>query len=90
MRHGRSYAIRLVELSKDESDVLLAFLRAFINDPRFACRFRWSEGTFAMWDNRCTLHRVATDFAGEREVIRVTITGDKPVPVCQGEVRHLR
>ena len=73
------YAIRLVELSKDESDALLAFLRAFINDPRFACRFRWSEGTFAMWDNRCTLHRVATDFRGAREVIRVTITGDKPV-----------
>jgi alpha-ketoglutarate-dependent taurine dioxygenase len=53
-------------------------------EPRYetlhaACRYRWTEGTFAMWDNRCTLHRVASDFVGERVIQRVTIAGDKPI-----------
>jgi taurine dioxygenase len=73
------FSTRVVELGKDESDALLTFLRNYINDPRFACRYHWTPGTFAVWDNRCTLHRVTTDFEGERTVCRVTIVGEKPV-----------
>ena len=73
------FSTRVVELSKDESDALLSFLRGYISDPRFACRYHWSAGTLAVWDNRCTLHRVTTDFSGERTVHRVTIAGEKPV-----------
>jgi taurine dioxygenase len=73
------YSTRVAELNRGEGEALLAFLRSYVADPTFACRYRWSDGTFAMWDNRCTLHRVASDFVGERIINRVTVAGDRPV-----------
>ena len=78
------YSTRIVELGRRESDAVLTFLRNYVTDPTFACRYRWTEGTFAMWDNRCTLHRVASDFVGERIIHRVTIADDPPVGVADG------
>ncbi len=68
---------RVVELSRAESDNLLRYLTVFISHPRFHLRYRWSEGTVAMWDNRCTQHSVLNDFEGERVIQRVTIMGDE-------------
>ncbi len=68
---------RVVELSRAESDNLLRYLTGFISQPRFHLRYRWSEGTVAMWDNRCTQHSVLNDFEGERVIQRVTIMGDE-------------
>jgi taurine dioxygenase len=45
-------------------------------------RYRWSEGTIAMWDNRCTQHHVLNDFDGERVIQRVTVMGDRPEPAA--------
>jgi taurine dioxygenase len=71
----------VIDLNKDESDSLLAFLRSHVKDPTFQCRYHWSEGTFAMWDNRCTVHRVASDFVGERIIQRVTVAGEPPIGI---------
>lgn len=71
---------RVVELERAESEALLTFLRGYVADATFSCRYRWSDGTVAMWDNRCTLHRVASDFVGERIIHRVTVAGDAPRP----------
>ncbi len=68
---------RVVELSRAESDNLLRYLTGFISHPRFHLRYRWSEGTVAMWDNRCTQHSVLNDFEGERVIQRVTVMGDE-------------
>ena len=70
---------RIVELSHEESDVLLRHLTRWVASPRFTVRYHWSEGTIAMWDNRCTQHHVLDDFEGERVIQRVTVMGDRPV-----------
>jgi len=69
---------RIVELSQDESDHLLAYLTRWARTHRFSVRYHWSEGTIAMWDNRCTQHHVLNDFEGERVIQRVTVMGDRP------------
>lgn len=69
---------RIVELSHEESDVLLGYLVRWVADPRFTVRYRWTKGTVAMWDNRCTQHCVLNDFEGERVIQRVTVMGDHP------------
>ena len=69
---------RIVELSDAESTMLLTYLSQWIHQPRFTVRYRWSAGTVAMWDNRCTQHHVLNDFVGERVVQRVTVMGDDP------------
>ena len=70
---------RIVEMSDEESDALLRYLVRHATRDRFSVRYRWSEGTIAMWDNRCTQHFVLNDFEGERIIQRVTVMGDKPV-----------
>ena len=70
---------RIVELSAGESEALLGYLVNLVKEPRFTVRYRWSEGTVAMWDNRCTQHFVVNDFDGERIIQRVTVMGDEPV-----------
>lgn len=69
---------RIVELSHTESDVLLTYLFNWISQPKFTVRYKWKEGTIAMWDNRCTQHFVLSDFTEQRIIQRVTVMGDKP------------
>lgn len=69
---------RLVELNAGESEALLRYLTAWVANPRFTVRYRWTEGTIAIWDNRCTQHFVLNDFEGERIIQRVTVMGDRP------------
>ena len=68
---------RIVELSVEESELLLGYLARWVARPRFTVRYRWSPGTVAMWDNRCTQHFVSNDFDGERVIQRVTVMGDE-------------
>lgn len=69
---------RIVELSHEESELLLGYLARRIVQPRFCVRYRWQKGTIAIWDNRCTQHFVVGDFDEQRIIQRVTVMGDEP------------
>ena len=75
---NQHFTRRLVELSHEESNMLLDYLVRWIASPRFTVRYRWHKGTIAIWDNRCTQHFVVSDFDQERVIQRVTVMGDKP------------
>ena len=75
---NQHFTRRLVELSHDESQLLLDYLVRWIANPRFTVRYRWQNGTIAMWDNRCTQHFVVSDFNEQRVIQRVTVMGDTP------------
>ena len=74
---------RIVEMNATESEAILNYLTKWVSNPRFTVRYRWSEGTVAMWDNRCTQHFVLNDFEGERVIQRVTIMGDAVEGACK-------
>lgn len=69
---------RIVELSHEESEMLLGYLVRWIARPPFTVRYHWQKGTIAMWDNRCTQHYVLSDFNQQRIIQRVTVMGDTP------------
>ncbi len=75
---NQHFTRRLVELSHEESNMLLDYLVRWIASPRFTLRYRWHKGTIAIWDNRCTQHFVVSDFDQQRVIQRVTVMGDKP------------
>jgi len=85
---------RIVETNATESEMLLSYLTAWVKNPRFTVRYKWTEGTIAMWDNRCTQHFVLNDFEGERIIQRVTVMGDQPegarAPAWQPWIREGR
>ena len=75
---------RFEGMTAEESRPLIEFLCEHALRPEFTCRFRWSPGALAVWDNRVSLHRAVPDFFGEvdrhrRVMHRVTIGGDRPV-----------
>ena len=69
----------IVGMKPAESRALLGFLYEHVATPDFSCRFRWRKDSLAMWDNRCTQHRVLADALPEyRRMERVTLIGDAP------------
>ena len=69
----------IVGMKPAESRALLGFLYEHVSTPDFSCRFRWRKDSIAMWDNRCTQHRVLADALPEyRRMERVTLIGDAP------------
>lgn len=75
---NRTFTSHFVELSPGESRALLEYLYGFSEQPQFTCRYRWSEGTIGIWDNRVTQHYAINDYDDARRIERVTIVGDDP------------
>ena len=74
------YTTRFEDMSEAESRPLLDFLFQHVQRPEFACRFRWAEGSLAVWDNRCTVHYAVNDYDGSRRLMhRTTVAGERPM-----------
>lgn len=69
----------VVGMPTDESAELLDLLYRQAAVPEYQCRFRWTAGSLAFWDNRSTQHYAVSDYFPQRRVMeRVTIAGDRP------------
>ena len=75
---NRQFTSHFPQLRRSESDALLEYLCRFSEQPQFTVRYRWSEGTIGIWDNRCTQHHAVNDYDERRVIHRVTILGDRP------------
>ena len=70
---------RFGHMTAEESKPLFDTLVAHATRPEFTCRFRWQNGSVAMWDNRSTMHYAVDDLTGVTRVMqRVTLEGDRP------------
>jgi taurine dioxygenase len=74
-----NHIIALKGMTDLESRPLLDFLSQHVTRPEFTCRFRWTKGSLAVWDNRCALHYAANDYEGfARTMLRVELEGSRP------------
>jgi taurine dioxygenase len=73
------YTTRFEGWTPAESETLLAHLHRHSINENFTCRLRWSAGTLAIWDNRCTMHNALNDYSGvRREMYRTSVRGTAP------------
>ncbi len=74
-----AFTSHIVGLAPDESQELLKKLYATAANPEIQCRFKWTKGAIAFWDNRASQHFAASDYFPARRVMeRATIAGDRP------------
>lgn len=74
-----AHSVRFEGMTEEESAPLLGYLFRHQARPEFTCRFRWSVGALAFWDNRAAQHNPVNDYHGHRRLMhRVTLKGDKP------------
>ena len=78
------YVTRLDGMTEDESRPILDRLRAHCIRPEFFCRFRWTAGTVAVWDNYSTLHYAVNDYAGFRRLMYRTTFSGRPIAAWRG------
>jgi len=76
---NKAHTVRFDGMTEAESAPLLAFLFAHQVREEFTCRFQWSPGAVAFWDNRCTQHYPVNDYHGHTRLLhRITLKGDVP------------
>jgi len=77
---NRGHTVKIDGFTEEESRPILEYLYAHQTRPEFTCRFRWTPGAVAFWDNRPAQHNAINDYQGHRRVMqRVTLAGDRPV-----------
>jgi len=70
------FTVRIDGWTDEESRPLLHYLYEHASRPEFSCRFQWSPGSIAFWDNRSTWHYALNDYPGQRRLMhRITIEG---------------
>ena len=75
----QSYLARVDGIPAEESRFLLRFLASRVDDVSIQCRFRWTRGAVAVWDERATQHSGAADHRGSaRTLRRCTVEGEPP------------
>jgi taurine dioxygenase len=73
------HTVRFAGLTEEESKPVLDYLFQHQVRPEFTCRFTWSPGSIALWDNRCAQHNPVNDYHGYRRLMhRITLAGDVP------------
>jgi taurine dioxygenase len=75
----RMWTSHITQLSRGESDAVLQHLFDHSESPTLTCRYQWTPGAVAIWDNRATQHVAINDYSEPRLGRRVTVTGDNPV-----------
>ena len=73
---NRAFTLRFEGWTSEESRPLLDYLYDHAAGENNTTRFKWSPGSIAFWDNRCTWHNALNDYHGERRLMhRITIEG---------------
>ena len=80
IRHGSLYDPTSGEqLGHAESKAIVRELLLQHARPEYSCRFSWTRGSIAFWDNRAVQHYATSDYHPHRRVLRrVTVGGDRP------------
>ena len=73
------HTVRFEGMTEEESRPILEYLFQHQIKPEYCCRFVWTPGAVAFWDNRCAQHYPVNDYHGYKRLLhRITLKGETP------------
>lgn len=76
---NRLFVAEVVGRNADETHALVDRLCRPADVPEYQCRFRWTPGAVAFWDNRAVQHYACSDYWPDIRIMeRASIVGDRP------------
>lgn len=77
---SKPHTHRIKGWTREESLAIFGFLTQHLTQETFVTRFKWAQGSLAMWDNRCVFHHALNDYQGKRRHMhRVIVKGERPI-----------
>jgi len=68
--------VRIEGVDEEESRRIMNLVHLLAWRPEFQCRYQWSEGDVAIWDNLATQHYAVSDYRPHtRKMERITLEG---------------
>jgi taurine dioxygenase len=59
------YTLQFEGWTREESRPLIQYLCNLAVQPENVCRFKWANGSLALWDNRVVMHLAVDDYPGQ-------------------------
>ncbi|QCI11742.1 taurine dioxygenase [Pseudomonas putida] len=78
---NRAFTSHICDVSRVESEHLLALLLQHLQIPEFQMRWAWKTNTVAIWDNRSTQHLAVADYFPNRRRVRRAAVLEEARPV---------
>ena len=76
---NRIFVDHLAGRTRAESVPLIEKLARQAEYPEHQCRFRWTDDTIAMWDNRAAQHYAVSDYWPDIRIMeRASVIGERP------------
>jgi taurine dioxygenase len=72
---NNTWSMRIESMAEQEGQALIDRLTLEYMRPEYQCRWNWSEGDLAIWDNRIVMHYGVPDQTSDRYLERITVRG---------------
>jgi taurine dioxygenase len=84
---NRTWSVDIVGMEGEEGKALIGKLADEFLKPEYQCRWQWSKGDVAIWDNRLVQHYGVPDHTTDRYLERITVSNGPVLSIADWEAR---